>query len=154
MPEDTAQTTEATPQPDELERLNAALAQRDARIATLEGELAAIRNDLKEARTAHDTAQRQANALKEALSAALLKYRDLLLASAPDIPSDLVKGDTLEELEASFNAAKQMVERIRSQVEAKVAKERVPAGSPIRSAPDLSALTPKEKILHALRQRP
>lgn len=161
MPEVTTQenpvqpdeTTEAKEEHAQLERLKQALAERDSRLAALEAELATLRADLKEARAAHGTAQREANAFKESLSAALLKYRELLLASAPEVPPELVKGDTLEELEQSFNAARQMVERIRSQVEAKAAKERVPAGSPVRTALDLSSLSPKEKILHALRQR-
>ena len=40
-----------------------------------------------------------------------------------------------------------MVERVRSQLEAQASPERVPLGAPARSAPDLSALSPQEKIL-------
>ena len=43
-----------------------------------------------------------------------------------------------------------MVERIRSHIEAQLAEQRVPTGAPIRSAPDLSALSPQEKIAYAL----
>ena len=77
-------------------------------------------------------------------------YRSLLLATAPDVPQELVKGETVEEVEASFEAARDMVERIRQKLEAQVAGERVPAGAPPRSAPDLSTLSPKEKILYGL----
>ena len=43
-----------------------------------------------------------------------------------------------------------MVERIRSNLEAQLAEQRVPTGAPIRSAPDLSALSARDKIAYAL----
>jgi chromosome segregation ATPase len=133
---------EASPE-QELEALRDALAQRDERIAALEEELANLRALLRE----RDEALAS---MRERLALALGKYRSLLLASAPEVPEELVQGETVEELDESLARARQMVERIRSRIEAKLARERVPPGAPLRSAPDLSTLTPREKILYGL----
>lgn len=92
----------------------------------------------------------QVASLKEQLATAAQKYRGLLLATAPEIPEELVTGDTPEEVEASFTAARDTVEKVRRQLEARAQAERVPAGAPPRTAPDLGALSPQEKIAYAL----
>ena len=62
----------------------------------------------------------------------------------PDLEAELA------EARATLAQAKGMVERIRSHIEAQLAEQRVPTGAPIRSAQDLSALSPTEKIAHGL----
>ncbi len=109
----------------EVSSLRSALAQRDAELAGLRGQLAA----------------------------AAARYRGALLASAPDVPPELVSGATLDELDASAAKARQLVERIRGQAQLQPAGPRIPAGAPVRSAPDFSVLSPQEKIAHALAQR-
>lgn len=90
------------------------------------------------------------SALKEQLATAVAKYRALALASSPDIPEELVQGDTVEEVEASLLQARQIVERVKHQLEVQRTKERVPAGTPLRTGVNLSALPPREKIAYAL----
>ena len=41
-------------------------------------------------------------AAKESLSGAVAKYRAAILASAPGIPAELVKGESVEEIDASL----------------------------------------------------
>ena len=60
---------------------------------------------------------------------------------------------TPEEVEASLAQARQIVERIRTHIESQLAEQRVPTGAPIRSAQDLSSLSPQEKIAYALSQQ-
>ena len=110
---------------EETGSLRAALGQRDAELAGLRGQLAA----------------------------AGVRYRDALLAAAPDVPPDLVTGATADELDASMQKARQLVERIRSQAQTQTPAARVPAGAPVRSTADLSSLSPQEKIAHALAQQ-
>ena len=95
----------------------------------------------------------EAEALRHQLASATARYREALLASAPEVPEELVSGATPEEVEASLAQARQMVERIRSHIEAQLAEQRVPTGAPIRSAPDLSGMSAQEKIAYALSQR-
>ena len=90
------------------------------------------------------------DALRHQLTSATARYREALLTAAPEVPAELVTGATPEEVEASLAQARGMVERIRSNLEAQLAEQRVPAGAPIRSAPDVSALSSREKIAYAL----
>jgi AcrR family transcriptional regulator len=90
------------------------------------------------------------SALKGSLSGAVARYREALLASAPDIPGELVKGATVEEIDASLEQARGIVARVRQQLEAQTEAKRVPAGAPPRLPQDLSALTAAEKIAYAL----
>ena len=69
------------------------------------------------------------------------------------MPEELVRGDTPEEVETSFAAARQVVERIKQKLEAQTGAERVPAGAPARGLPDLSSLSPAEKIAYGLARR-
>lgn len=131
--------------PREPEGLREALVERERRIVALEAELA-------EGRKALAQAQREQEALQAELSLALGKYRASLLAGAPEVPEELVQGESVADVDASFRQAKGLVERVRQQVEATLNRERVPAGAPLRRAADTSALPPAEKIALGLRQ--
>lgn len=90
------------------------------------------------------------DALRHQLTSATARYREALLTAAPKVPSDLVTGATPEKVEASLAQARGMVEHIRSNLEAPLAEQRVPTGAPIRSAPDVSALSARDKTAYAL----
>jgi len=119
--------------------LRATLEQRDA--------------DLAEVKATLEQRDAEAEALRHQLASATARYREALLAAAPEVPEELVSGTTPEEVEASLSGARQMVERIRSHIEAQLAEQRVPTGAPIRSAPDVSGMSAQEKIAYALAQR-
>jgi hypothetical protein len=91
-------------------------------------------------------------ALKESLSGAVTKYRAAILAAAPDIPMELVKGDSIAEIDASLEQARGIVSKVRQQLEAEAEANKVPAGAPQRTPQDLSALSPAEKIAYALKK--
>lgn len=90
--------------------------------------------------------------LREKLGGAAAKYRQLILSGSPEVPEELVKGETVEEIEVSFKQARQVVEKVRRGLEGKQQRERVPAGAPTRSPLDVSAMSPQEKIAYALRR--
>lgn len=74
--------------------------------------------------------------------ALLARLRAALLQSEPAIPGALVHGESLEELEASFAAAREALQRVREEV---VREQRaIPAGAPGRVAVPLT--TPLAKI--------
>ena len=103
----------------------------------------------------HATIEEQASELanlREQVASAAKRYRSALLTSAPEVPEELIQGETVAELDRSLISAKQIVEKIASQLEAHVAAERVPSGAPPRREADLSALSPREKILYALQR--
>lgn len=72
------------------------------------------------------------------------RVRELLLASEPAIDPALVVGATAAEVEASFAAAKEMLERVRESVRKEQAMH-IPAGAPGRSGA-ASAMSAFEKI--------
>jgi len=91
-------------------------------------------------------------AIKQSLSGAVAKYRAAVIASAPGIPQELVKGDSLDEIDTSLELARGIVSRVRQQLEVEAEANKVPAGAPPRMPQDLSALSPAEKIAYALRK--
>ena len=88
--------------------------------------------------------------LKGLLSSAVARYRESLLAGSPEVPAEMVSGETVEEVEASLGKARAMVARVRERLSAQEGGVRVPAGPPPRRPPDLSALSPREKIDYGL----
>jgi DNA repair exonuclease SbcCD ATPase subunit len=152
----------------EVDRLQPIAADREARAAHLEETLAQLREEQSQLSASLGEAQAQvaardeelaglrqeAEALQVSLKAAASKYRDALLAGKPDVPPDLVGGETVEEVDQQLDAALRMVAQLRSHLESQAQALRVPTGAPARRAPDLSALSPGEKIAYGLsRQR-
>ena len=152
----------------EVDRLQPIAADREARAAHLEETLAQLRQEQSQLSASLGEAQAQvaardeelaglrqeAEALQVSLKAAASKYRDVLLAGRPDVPPDLVSGETVEEVDQQLDAALRMVAQLRSHLESQAQALRVPTGAPARRAADLSALSPGEKIAYGLsRQR-
>jgi len=152
----------------EVDRLQPIAADREARAAHLEETLAQLRQEQSQLSASLGEAQAQvaardeeiaglrqeSEALQVNLKAAASKYRDVLLAGRPDVPPDLVSGETVEEVDQQLEAALRMVAQLRSHLESQAQALRVPTGAPARRAPDLSALSPGEKIAYGLsRQR-
>lgn len=135
-----------SPRDSELDVLTAALSQRDARIAQLEAALG-------EAQSAVQSRVEEVEAVNARLAQAVDLYRASLLAAEPDVPEDMVQGATVEAVHESLERARQMVAQVRGRLEAQASVERTPLGAPARSAPDVSALSPQEKILMGLSGR-
>ena len=88
--------------------------------------------------------------LQEQLAISIERYRVQVLTAVPEIPGELVTGATVEEIDTSLAKARQMVDKVKRNIEAQRAQERIPAGAPVRMAPDLSGLSPRDKIAYAL----
>ena len=152
MDQDT-ETTEATTQGTAEGTGQHAAAEESEEEASVEvDERNALQAELAEARSALEKELAIRGQLEADLAAAVESCRKALLASAPELPAELVQGSTVAELEASFGQAKALAERVRRQVETQAAQERVPAGAPPRRGVDPSALSSQQKILLGLRQ--
>ncbi|HXG42139.1 MAG TPA: hypothetical protein VNL95_05370 [Dehalococcoidia bacterium] len=123
----------------QLEEARQLASQREEEVARLQGELAQARDE--------------AEALRRQLREAALRYREARLAARPELPPELVTGETLEEIEQQLQQAEGIVARLRERMEEQAQGERFPAGAPPRRAPDLSSLSPLEKIRHGLQGR-
>ena len=126
----------------EAERLAEELADREARAQELAAGMESLRRDLEAAR--QDVVQARTAAAEESRQLAE-RYRAALVQAAPDVPPDLIQGESVEELDRALAAAREIVARVREQVQTQAAA-RIPTGSPVRGAPDLGGLSPAEKI--------
>ncbi len=158
----------------ENERLQVTAADSQARAAHLEelnrqlreqtqavqGELSSARNEIEESNDRLTAFQQEMTAkqdendsLQARLQAAAGKYREALLAAAPELPEELVSGDSIEEVEEAMERARETVRQVRERLETRAQVGRVPTGSPARGAPDYSGLSPVEKIRLGLSQK-
>jgi hypothetical protein len=119
-----------------------------------------LRGDLAASREAIDATAADAALLREQLDAATQRehaaaerYRDLVVRTEPALPAELIAGDSVDAVDASVEAARSVVGRVRSHIEAQAQAGRVPAGAPPRSGPDLSSMTPEQKIRYGLAQQ-
>jgi len=131
----------------QVDSLQAAVADAEARAATHGDRIAALQGELD---TVHADSERLSTRLRESA----LKYREARLAASSHIPPELVTGEELEEIDEQLAAAEQVVSQMRERVEKERRQESppVPAGSPVRRAPDYSQLPPGEKIKLGLQQ--
>lgn len=112
----------------------------------------ALEQQVDQASAEADAGVEETSALRAQLSDVLDRYRALLLARDPDVPEELVRGDTAAEIESSYERAAALVDRLRRRAAEQSAQDRVPAGAPARRGPDTSALSPQQKIMLGLQR--
>lgn len=108
------------------------LAEREAHAAQAEERSAELRRELERAR--------------EGQRVAVFRFRDAALAAAPELPGDLVAGETVEEVERAIERARAVVAHVRGHDARTPVVPSVPAGSPARRGPDTSAMSAMQKI--------
>jgi hypothetical protein len=159
MPDEQATPPEAAPMgapaESEVEALTRQLGQRDHAFGALKAELEQAKTDAaaSSARAATDAAA----PLTAALIDAAARYQALIVLTNPEIPAQLIVGNTIAELEASLTIGKAIVQKVKQSLEAQAlaaeSASPIPAGAPPRQGIDLSSLSPQEKIMEGLRQR-
>jgi len=127
----------------EMEKRGANIVSLEQALASREGEIDALGESLGEA-------ERRIASLGESLAEAVAAYKDEVIRANPGVLAELVTGDTVAEVNESLKHARALVERVRQEMEEEASRTRIPAGSPQRAAPDLSALSPREKIQYAI----
>lgn len=127
----------------ELKKRDTRLSEAEAMIADKDSELAGLKQTLAQS----DEALAQ---VKNFLAQAVASYRALVAEVNSDIPEELITGDSMAAIDQSLASARALVSRVKKGLEAEIAKTRVPAGAPQRTPPDLSALSPREKIQYAI----
>lgn len=133
----------------EAERLAEQLADGEARSREMAEGMAVLRHEVETAR--QDAAQARMAATEESRRLAE-RYRAALLQAAPDVPPDLIQGESVDDLDRSLVTAREVVTRVREQVQTQAAS-RIPTGSPIRGTPELGTLSPTEKIRLGIAER-
>lgn len=117
----------------------------------------------READEAHRALEDERAATREAVR----RYREAVLAAEPDLPAELVGGETLAEVEAALGTARATVARVRDRLArageagaaagtmsgAAGAAAGFPVGAPGRRAPSTAGLDGAGKIARGLRER-
>jgi SMC interacting uncharacterized protein involved in chromosome segregation len=116
--------------------LEKAVAEKDAEIATLKQSLEESRRKLEEA--------------KISLAGAVAAYQELAVEANSGLVAEMIKGGTIGEIKQSVEYARALVEKVKQEIGAENARVRVPAGAPQRTVPDLSTLSPREKIKYGM----
>ena len=134
----------------DLEQLKGQLAERDAAFNPLQEEITQLKGELTIRDAELKTLGETSSALGEGLTQAITAYKGLVIQANPGLTPELITGETVDEVDASLERAKGVIEAVRKSLEAERAGAKVPAGAPPRTPPDLSALSPIEKIKHAI----
>jgi len=116
-------------QEEELARANARIAELEQAVAEAEERLAATNNSLTEA---------------------IARYKTMVAQTNPEVLEEIIVGDTIESIDDSLNKAKTLIGRVKQGLEIQISAVKIPAGAPQRTPPALSALSPREKIQHAI----
>lgn len=137
----------------EVAELTARQSEHDGEVQELRGQVEARVVEVEAARTQASTLAEEVERLSQSVSAteaqgkeAVRRYREVLIEREPQLPADLVIGDSIAEVDSAVERARQTVAQVRQHLDEQAQALRVPAGAPQRSEPDVSDLSSAEKI--------
>jgi hypothetical protein len=139
---DCPEPADETPAP-EIDDTGAVITGLEQALAGKDGEISALNQSLNEAKGASVE-------LSKALAGAVAAYRELVAQMNTGVLADMITGDSIEKINESLTSARAIMEKARREIEADALRARIPAGAPQRTPPDMSALSPREKIQYGL----
>ena len=119
-----------------LEQLEQKLVAKDKEIEVLKGTSSTSNADIA--------------LLSESLEKAVNSYRSMVIKAHPEIPEDLIKGKTVEDIDTALAGAKKIVSQVRKSLEQEGLMADVPVGAPTRKSENTDGLSPREKIQYAI----
>ncbi len=122
----------------------------EEKIAGLEKTLAEKEAEISALKQAAEISAEEQKRTGDKLAQAVSSYRSLVVKANPQIPAELISGDSVEAIDGSLARAKELVSRVKQGLEAENLKIRIPAGAPVRMPPDTGALSAREKIQYAI----
>ena len=150
------------------------LAERDAKMGELQRTLSLTQGQLAEKGALADANEQELTTLKaevaslseaiaekdrlltnatETMTEAIARYKALAVAANPPVPEEMITGQSIADIDASLETAKGLVTRVRATLEEEAKATTVPPGAPARTGPpDLSGLSPREKIQYAIQK--
>ncbi len=128
---------------EELAKANTCIIELEQTAVNLNSEVATLKQTIA-------LSEEKLTSINQSLAEAVASYKALAAQSNPEVPEELIAGDTIEAINESLEKAKTLISRVRQGLEAEITAGKVPAGAPIRTLPDLSALSPREKINYAI----
>jgi len=126
----------------------------EARVTELEQVIVTKDSDIVTLKQAVVESDGKFDSLNDELKNAVVAYKAMVFQANPCVTEELITGNTIDELNQSVEKAKTLIAQVRTSIEAEIASDKVPAGAPVRTPPDLSALSPREKIQYAIKGSP
>jgi len=126
-----------------LTELEGLLAQKDEELAKTSDRITELEGAVAES-------EEKLTTISSSLAEAVASYRAVVTESHPEVLEELITGDSIEAINESLQEAQTLVGKVRQGLEAEITLAKIPAGAPERTSPDLSALSPREKIQYAL----
>ncbi len=120
------------------------------RLDELEEALAGKEEEISALRQTAGETEERLTSLNNSLGEAVASYKGLVIQANPEVVEELITGDTIESIKKSLEQARNLVSKVRQGLETEISLAKVPAGAPERTSPDLSALSPREKIQYAV----
>ena len=134
----------------EKEALTRELESRNATITELEQVVASKDSEIVILKQAVAESDRKLAELNESLAQAVASYRAMVAEANPEVPDELITGDTIDAINESLENARALIDRVKQGIAAEVSKTKIPVGAPQRTPLDLSVLSPREKIQYAI----
>jgi len=128
------------------DRMASRVAELERTVAERDGELTRAIARITELEKALTEFEERLRAAGSALTEAIASYRSMVIQANPQVPQELITGETIAVVNESLGTAKSIVSRVRQGLETEIQAARVPFGAPQRMPADFSALTPREKI--------
>jgi len=125
--------------------LEEAMAQKDTRLAELEAALS-------EAKQGSEASTVELASVKEARDQAVARYLTMAKASNPQVPDDMISGETIAEIDASVEKGKGLVSAVKKTLGSEAAAAKVPAGAPTRGE-TTEGMSNKDMIAAGIQQK-
>ncbi len=126
------------------------LTKANTRLIELEQAIASRDSEIDTLRQAKAELEEKLTITGNSLAEAVASYKTMVVQANPEVLEELISGDTIGSINESLSRAKTLISKVRQGVEAEISLSRVPACAPERTVPDLSALSPREKIQYAI----
>ncbi len=120
------------------------------RVSELEQAVAEKESEIAVMKKSEGELKEKLVAVSTSLTAAVKSYKDRIIQLNPGLAEELIEGETIEAIDKSLEKALGIIGRVKKSVEKEISHNRVPAGAPGRRSPDLSGLSPREKIQYAI----
>ena len=126
------------------------LTETNARIVELEQAVAGRDSEIATLKQSKAESDEKLTTIGNSMTEAVASYKALVVQANPGVPEELITGDSIEAIDQSLGNARSLVFKVKQGLEIEASKIKVPAGAPERTPPDLSALSPREKIQYAI----
>ncbi len=134
------------------DELTKALAGVKTRVAELEEILARKNDEIVTLTLSKDNLDKKIEALSKSLAEAVNGYRSMVVQANPEIPVEMLGGNTIEAVGESLKQAKELVTKVKKRLETDLMGSHIPSGAPERSIPVFD-LSPREKIRQGIETR-